>query len=72
MTETATWCKRRWETGWISLSVVALIGGSYYAAGFPTEGDALNNEVGDWQHIYIGYMQYESDSTAEMSNTIVF
>ena len=54
------------------IPVVALIGGSYYAAGFPTEGDALNNEVGDWHHIYIGYMQYESDSSAEMSNTIVF
>ena len=32
-----------------------LIGGSYYAADFPTKGSALTNELGDWYFIFMGY-----------------
>jgi len=32
-----------------------LIGGSYYAANFPTEGEELINEVTDWIYISLGY-----------------
>ena len=32
-----------------------LIAGSYYAAGFPTEGNALSNEIWDWGYVIQGY-----------------
>ena len=32
-----------------------LIGGSYYAAGFPTESHAMSNEVFDWFFVSLGY-----------------
>ena len=43
------------------IPLVSLIGGSYYAAGFPTDEAGLKNEVGDWQYVWTGYMYYFSD-----------
>ena len=41
-------------------SIQTLIAGSYYAAGFPTEGEELENEQGDWLFIQLGYKVYLS------------
>ena len=35
-----------------------LVGGSYYAADFPTSGEALVNEIWDWGYIMKGYLDY--------------
>ena len=32
-----------------------LLAGSYYAAGFPTSGDPLANEILDWKYVLFGY-----------------
>ncbi|HBL83305.1 MAG TPA: hypothetical protein DDZ99_00085, partial [Clostridiales bacterium] len=32
-----------------------LLFGSFYAAGFPTQDQALTNEILDWQYINLGY-----------------
>ena len=36
-----------------------LIGGSYYAAGFPSGGGLLLEEFEDWEYIYWGYLNAE-------------
>ena len=42
----------------ISLDTLYL--GSYYAAGFPTEGEALDNELWDWSYVTAGYVLAEN------------
>ena len=37
------------------IPLIILIAGSYYAAGFPTEGDTLDNEIWDWGYVAMGY-----------------
>lgn len=36
-----------------------LIVGSYYAADFPLQGEALSNEVKDWYYVCLGYKSAE-------------
>ena len=36
-----------------------LIAGSYYAAGFPIDRSGLNNEMGDWAYVALGYTYAE-------------
>lgn len=40
------------------IPVEFLIGGSYYAAGFPTSGPALSDEIIDWSYVTRGHMSY--------------
>ena len=40
------------------ISGTMLIGGSYYAADFPTGGALLQNEISDWRYIMLGYSYY--------------
>lgn len=37
------------------IPLLILIAGSYYAANFPTGGDALSNEIWDWGYVAMGY-----------------
>ena len=37
----------------------ALIAGSWYAAGFPTDGEKLHNEIFDWHFVILGYQTVE-------------
>lgn len=42
----------------LGLPTGELIAGSWVAAGFPTEGSALNNEFNDWLSIILGIQDY--------------
>lgn len=45
------------------IPLIHLIGGSYYAAGFPKEQSALSNEMFDWFFVSLGYEYAKGGTT---------
>ena len=48
------------------IPLAVLKAGSYYAAGFPTNGPALKNEIWDWDYIAMGYDYAKNKHTGGM------